>query len=101
MQAGRRAHNISLGLALPRTFYGTLTSFSIRLVRFDVNLLFQILFIFLQQRRVSWRTIDLAGFILPFIKLLLRPFIVDMSDLRLLDDLRQQVRRNEVDTLPI
>src|SRR5205814_3614002 len=70
-------------------------------IDFLADLLLEVVLIFLDQRRISWRAIDIGRKILSFIELLLGPLVVNVRDLGLVDDLLRQMRRDEKHTLPI
>src|ERR1035438_1298095 len=66
-----------------------------------VQALRQVLLVFLQQRRVPRAAVDLARFVLAFIELLARPFIVYVRRIGGIENLLRQLRRNERNALTI
>src|SRR5471030_682819 len=63
--------------------------------------LFQILVVFLLQRRVLRAAVDVARLVLALVELLAGPLVVDVDLVGVIDDLLHQVRRNKIDSLRI
>src|SRR5438552_12751548 len=63
--------------------------------------LLEVLVVFLLQRRIGGRAVNLARLVLALVELHPRPFVVNVDHVGIVDDLLHQRRRNEVDPLGV
>src|SRR5690349_6286112 len=61
----------------------------------------QVVLVLFLQRRILRRAVDLTRLVLALVELLARPFVVNVNDVGVIDDLLHQRRRNEIHTFRV